>query len=55
MVTYAKFFLLATPCSIPHFSSPARDQPLNPCSEAWSPNHWIAKEFPSLKLSIDLK
>ena len=34
------------PCSMEDLSSPTRDQTRAPAVEAWSPNHWTAREFP---------
>ena len=40
------FFFFATPCGMRDLSSQTRDQPHAPSVEAWSLNHWTAKEVP---------
>ena len=45
------FFFLAEPRGLQDLSSLTRDPGIDsrpPAAEAWSPNHWTAREFPTL-------
>ena len=44
------FILLAMPCGMWDLSSPTKDRTQAPCLEAWSLNHWTAREAPQLLL-----
>ena len=45
------FYLLATPRGLWDLSSPPRMEPVPPALEAWSLNHWTAREFPKFLFS----
>ena len=50
--TYICIYIYA---SVPHDMRDiflSRDQTCVPCSEVQSPNHWTAREFPSVKLNV---
>ena len=47
---------LAAQCGMQELSSPTKIKPVSPAVEAWSPNHWTARDFPRediLKYSLD--